>query len=71
MFSDASLTSAVKAKLLADTTVSGLKIDVDTENQIVTLTGNVRSEAEKEQALRLARETEGVKSVNDRLTITR
>jgi hyperosmotically inducible protein len=71
MFSDASLTSAVKAKLLADTTVSGLKIDVDTENQIVTLTGNVRSQAEKEQALRLARETEGVKSVNDRLTITR
>jgi hyperosmotically inducible periplasmic protein len=71
MFSDSALTSAVKAKLLADTTVSGLKIDVDTENQIVSLTGEVRTEAEKEQALKLARETEGVKSVNDRLTIKR
>ena len=70
-FSDASLTSAVKAKLLADTTVSGLKIDVDTENQTVTLTGDVRTQAEKDQALKLARETEGVKSVNDRLTIRR
>lgn len=69
MFSDSALTSAVKAKLLADTTVSGLKIDVDTENQVVSLTGDVRTEAEKEQALKLARETEGVKSVNDRLTI--
>ena len=71
MFSDSALTSAVKAKLLADTTVSGLKIDVDTANQTVTLTGEVRTEAEREQALKLARETEGVKSVNDRLTIRR
>jgi hyperosmotically inducible protein len=71
MFSDSALTSAVKAKLMADTTVGGLKIDVDTENQTVTLTGDVRSDAEKEQALKLARETEGVKSVNDRLTIRR
>jgi osmotically-inducible protein OsmY len=71
MFSDSALTSAVKAKLLADTTVSGLKIDVDTQNQTVTLTGDVRNDAEREQALKLARETEGVKSVTDRLTIKR
>jgi hyperosmotically inducible periplasmic protein len=70
-FSDASVTVSVKSKLAADPTVSALRIDVDTENQVVTLTGDVRSEAEREQALKLAREVEGVKSVTDRLTLKR
>lgn len=69
MFSDTALTAAVKGKLADDPTVSALRIDVDTENQIITLTGEVRSQAEKDQALKLARETEGVKSVTDRLTV--
>lgn len=65
---DAGVTAAVKAKLLADPAVAGLKIDVDTQNGVVTLTGRVKSAAEKAEALRLARETTGVKSVTDRLT---
>lgn len=69
MFSDAALTTAVKSKLAADPTVSALRIDVDTENQVVTLTGQVRSQSEKDQALKLAREVDGVKSVTDRLTL--
>lgn len=68
-FSDPALTTVVKGKLTADTTVSALKIDVDTEGGVVTLTGTVKSQAEKDQALRLARETDGVKSVTDRLTV--
>jgi osmotically-inducible protein OsmY len=35
----------------------------------VTLTGNVKSEAEKAEAIRLAKNTTGVKSVVDKLTI--
>ena len=70
-FTDAGLTTAVKAKFAADPTVSALRIDVDTENQVVTLTGEVRTQAEKDEALRLARETDGVKSVTDRLTVRR
>jgi hyperosmotically inducible protein len=66
---DAALTAAVKTKLLADPKVSGLKIDVDTMNGMVTLTGTVRSQAEKDEALRLARETENVKNVTDQITI--
>jgi osmotically-inducible protein OsmY len=66
---DAGVTAAVKAKLLADTDVGGLKIDDDTNNGIVTLTGAVKSQAEKDHALKLARETNGVSSVNDQLTI--
>jgi len=67
--SDAAITTAVKSKMLADTKVGGLKIDVDTSNGVVTLTGDVSSAAEKAEAMRLARETDGVKSVRDKLTI--
>jgi hyperosmotically inducible periplasmic protein len=66
---DAALTAAVKTKLLADPKVSGLKIDVDTKNGMVTLTGTVRSQAEKDEALRLARETENVRNVTDQITV--
>ena len=66
---DASITSAVKTKLLGDTEVSGLKIDVDTSHGVVTLTGVVGSAAEKAEAIRLAKTTTGVKQVIDRLTV--
>jgi osmotically-inducible protein OsmY len=70
-FSDAAITATVKSKLLADTAVSGLKLDVDTRDGVVTLTGNVKSAAERNQALRLTRETDGVKSVDDKMTLPR
>jgi osmotically-inducible protein OsmY len=66
---DASITAAVKTKLLADPKVGGLKIDVDTKDNVVTLRGNVKTIAEKEEALRLARTTTGVKSVVDNLIV--
>jgi hyperosmotically inducible protein len=66
---DATLTAAVKTKLLADPKVRGLKIDVDTKAGMVTLTGTVRSQAEKDEAMRLARETENVRNVTDQITI--
>ncbi len=40
---------------------------VATLDGIVTLSGNVRSEAERERAVRLAHETRGVSAVVDRL----
>jgi len=67
--SDASLTATVKSKLLADRDTSGLRIDVDTKDKVVTLSGKVKSQAEKSQAVQIARNTEGVRSVNDKLTI--
>lgn len=66
---DAAITTAVKTKFLADTLVGGLKIDVDTKDGVVTLTGPVKSAAEKAEAIRLAKTTTGVKSVVDRLRI--
>jgi hyperosmotically inducible protein len=68
---NAALTSKVKTKFLADTTISGLSIDVDSKNGVVTLTGTVSTAGEKERALKVARETDGVKSVVDRLKISK
>jgi osmotically-inducible protein OsmY len=65
------LTTKVKTKFLADERVSGLKIDIDSNNGVVTLTGTVSSAAEKNAAVALAKDTEGVKSVIDRLKVTR
>lgn len=66
---DAAVTSAVKAKLLADPKVSGLKIDVDTANGVVTLTGNVATQSEATEAARLASTTEGVRDVVNKLRV--
>ncbi len=68
---NAALTSAIKTKFLADTAISGLKIDVDSNNGAVTLTGTVPSAAEKTRAVRVARATDGVKSVVDRLKVSK
>jgi hyperosmotically inducible protein len=66
---DAATTSAVKTKLLADRDVSGLKIDVDTTDGIVTLNGRVPTRTEATRAVALARETSGVKQVVDKLRV--
>ena len=69
MMGDAGITTAVKTKMLADPSVAGLKIDVDTKDGIVTLTGKVTSASEERKAIELTKETSGVKSVIDRLTV--
>ncbi|HEV8611441.1 MAG TPA: BON domain-containing protein [Thermoanaerobaculia bacterium] len=67
---DAAITAAVKAKLLADPQVGGLKIDVDTRNGVVYLTGDhMKSQAEIDQAIKLAKETSGVKDVVSKLVV--
>lgn len=69
VITDAAITTAVKSKFLADSNVSGLKIDVDTTNGVVTLHGTVPTASEKRRAVELAKETNGVKSVKDDLKV--
>jgi hypothetical protein len=38
-------------------------------NRVVTLTGTVKTQAEKNEALEIARKVQGVTSVTDRLTV--
>jgi len=66
---DASITAAVKTKLMTDSVVGALKINVDTKDGVVSLNGPVKSQTEKDTALRIARETNGVKDVRDNLVV--
>ncbi len=63
------LTGKIKAKVTLDDTLKGSSIGVDTAGGAVTLSGTVAREAQRVRALQLARETEGVKSVTDRLAV--
>lgn len=67
--SDPGVTTAVKTKLAADDTVKAYQIDVDTQGGVVTLSGAVQTQAAKDRAIQLARETDGVSRVEDRLTV--
>ncbi len=67
--SDPGVTTAVKAKLAADDTVKAYQINVDTKDRVVTLKGEVDTEAAKARAMEIARATEGVRDVVDALTI--
>ena len=47
MQTDAGITSAVKSKLAADDTVKAYQVDVDTNNHVVTLSGDVNTSVAK------------------------
>src|SRR5262249_28294218 len=66
---DAGITTKVKSKLAADPTVKASQIDVDTKNKVVTLNGTVDTQAAKDQAILIARQTAGVADVVDNLTV--
>ena len=67
---DASLGAAVQQSLRSDPRVHAGSIDVDTRSNIVTLTGVVRSNEEKELAGRLAGQTREVAEVRNRLAVS-
>src|SRR5215510_11966078 len=66
---DSAITAIVKSKLAADNETSSANINVDTKGGAVTLTGVVTTQATKEQAERIARNTEGVTRVINNITV--
>jgi len=65
---DAALTARVKTRLMADSRVAALDIDVGGQNGIVTLKGSAKDEKEKAAAEEVARGTEGVTDVVNMIT---
>ena len=63
--SDAAITTQIKAKLAADDTVKATSIKVQTNQGVVTLSGEVVSRDARERAVGLAKTIDGVKSVDD------
>jgi hyperosmotically inducible protein len=66
---DTGITMSVKSQLLDDPQVKGLRIDVDTRDGVVFLTGSVGSDVEKQKAIQLAKDTKGVRDVQSNLTL--
>ncbi|HVL69799.1 MAG TPA: BON domain-containing protein [Vicinamibacterales bacterium] len=66
---DAWITTKVQAKYFLDGDIKGRNIDVDTQNGVVTLTGTVENDAQKRLAEQIARDTEGVTRVQNKLTV--
>jgi hyperosmotically inducible protein len=66
---DSAITAIVKSELVVDNETSSANINVDTRGGVVTLTGVVTTQANKEQAERIARNTEGVTRVINNITV--
>jgi osmotically-inducible protein OsmY len=66
---DTTITTRVKTAMLNDPNVGGLRVDVDTFKGVVTLSGRVKSPAERDQAIGIARNVDGVVEVKDALQI--
>jgi hyperosmotically inducible periplasmic protein len=66
---DATVTTKVNAALAADKDLSAVKIDVDTKDGVVTLTGPAPTADAKDKATTIAKNVKGVTSVNNQLTV--
>lgn len=66
---DTWITTKIQAKFFMDDQIKSRKIDVDTKNGVATLNGAVSTEAARKAAEDLARETDGVVRVINRLKI--
>jgi len=66
---DAAITTAVKAKMAEDKSVSATSISVETLNGTVQLSGFAKSQAEKNQAEVLARSAKNVRDVRNNIVV--
>jgi osmotically-inducible protein OsmY len=66
---DSWLTTKIQAQYFADNDIKARYVNVHTRDGVVTLSGRVESPAAKQQAVQIARNTDGVREVQDRLLI--
>ena len=66
---DATITTRVKTAFINDEQVGALRIDVDTFKGVVTLSGRVKTKAEEQKAITIARSIKGVLDVKSTLQI--
>ena len=67
---DSAITTKIKTKLAAEHPGSAKHIRVDTDkNGVVWMSGTANSQEEVDKAVAIARDTEGVKSVNSHIKV--
>jgi hyperosmotically inducible protein len=65
------ISSKVRSRLIANTEIRSADIDVSSSQGVVALIGRVSSQGIKDDAGRIARDTKGVKDVNNELLVGR
>lgn len=68
---DTAVTARVKAALIAEPRLKALAIDVSTANGVVTLHGTADSPVSRDNAVQVASNVDGVKSVRNELLVVR
>ncbi len=68
--SDDALNDKIKIKLAGDTEVKGGALGIDVKSGVVTLSGKVETEKQKNKAEKLTRKISGVKSVDNRIQVS-
>jgi hyperosmotically inducible protein len=66
---DGGISTRVRTALLNDPQVAAGQINVTAANGVVTLSGSVRTAAERDRAVALARQTSGVSDVRSELSV--
>ena len=66
---DAVLSTKVKTAFINDPVIGEARIDVDTSNGVVTLSGRVKTKDEETKAVELARTVKGVTDVKSTLQV--
>jgi len=66
---DARITATIKAKLVKESSLSSLRISVNTTDGVVTLSGSVDSAEQVADAMKVALETEGVREAISTLQV--
>lgn len=66
---DATLVARIKSSLLRSPEVEGLDVNVDARDGVVTLSGTAATQTEKASAERIAKTSDGVKKVENRIVI--
>ena len=66
---DSTITAKVKAKHAEDKVVGALRVSVETKQGVVVLSGEAKTDGEKQRAEMLAKQVEGVKSVSNKIDV--
>lgn len=66
---DATITTQVKARMADDPTVSAMRINVETLNGTVQLSGFAKDESERARAAQIARNVNNVKDVRNNIVV--
>jgi hyperosmotically inducible protein len=67
---DATITTKIKSALLNEPGMKSMKISVDTEKGIVTLSGKADTQSKIDKAIKLAEAVDGVQSVKNKIVVS-